>query len=203
LLELDLPEPQKRTQIQRLKRAAEGANRLIDDLLDVSRIDAGRFSVDRQPEHVQLLVLEARELLSPLAEEKGVVSEFEAKRDLPIVAVDRERLLQVFSNLIGNAVKFTPAGGNVQVKVDGANGEVVIRIRDTGPGITETDLPHIFDRFWQAKRTGRAGAGLGLAIAKGIIEAHDGRIWAESEPGNGAAFYFTLPAGAAMRLAAS
>jgi signal transduction histidine kinase len=115
------------------------------------------------------------------------------------VWADRERVLQVLANLCGNAVKFTPDGGTVTVRAaldgdDGADGGAIrIACIDTGPGIAAADLPHVFDRFWQARSTRRAGAGLGLAIAKGIVEAHGGTISAASKPGEGSTFAFTLP----------
>jgi signal transduction histidine kinase len=105
---------------------------------------------------------------------------------------DRERILQVLSNLIGNALKFTPPGGSVTVGVERRGGEARVAILDTGPGIAPGHLPHIFDRFWKHDTPGVKGTGLGLFIARGIIEAHGGRVWAESELGHGARFYFTL-----------
>jgi len=109
------------------------------------------------------------------------------------VFADRERVLQVLANLAGNAVKFTPAGGRVEIAAARAGDEVRVAVRDTGPGIAADDLPCVFDRFWQARSTRRAGAGLGLAIAKGIVEAHGGTVSAESTPGAGSTFAFTLP----------
>src|SRR5690606_39910793 len=113
----------------------------------------------------------------------------------PPVLADRERVLQVFSNLIGNALKFTGEAGRVMVEATAQGAEVRFAVADTGVGIEPDALPHIFDRFWKAKREGGdgPGIGLGLAICKGIVEAHGGRIWAESEPGNGTTVHFTLP----------
>src|SRR5690606_40475472 len=103
----------------------------------------------------------------------------------PTVAADHDRILQVFSNLIDNAIKFTPRGGRVTVRAEGGDHEVVFSISDTGPGIPQEQLAHLFEPFWQAKRARRAGAGLGLAIARGIVEAHGGWIRVESETGRG------------------
>jgi len=114
-------------------------------------------------------------------------------RDLPDVWADRDRLEQVFENLVGNAVKFTPRGGTIVVGATPRAGEVLFWVADTGAGIASGDLPHVFERFWQARRPGRRGAGLGLPIVKGIVEAHDGRIWVESTPGRGSTFFFTIP----------
>jgi signal transduction histidine kinase len=100
----------------------------------------------------------------------------------------------VFGNLIGNAIKFTPKGGTIKVSAEPREGgETLFSVADTGPGIPLDDLPHVFDRYWQARKTARLGTGLGLSISKGIVEAHDGRIWAESAPGQGATFFFTIP----------
>jgi signal transduction histidine kinase len=113
---------------------------------------------------------------------------------LPDVWGDRDRLRQVFENLVGNAIKFTERGGRVVVGAKPGDDEVVFWVTDTGgPGISAEDLPHVFDRFWQARRRASQGVGLGLPIAKGIIEAHHGRIWVESMLGRGSTFTFTLP----------
>jgi signal transduction histidine kinase len=113
--------------------------------------------------------------------------------DLPEVWGDHDRLLQVFENLIGNAVKFTGAGGRITVGADAREHEVVFWVKDTGCGIASESLPRVFDRFWQASRAGSGGAGLGLPIAKGIVEAHRGRIWVESTLGRGSTFFVSIP----------
>ncbi len=113
----------------------------------------------------------------------------------PTINIDRDRLLQALGNLVGNAIKFTPQGGRVEVQVTRAGDDIRFEVRDTGPGIPAKQLPHLFDRFWQARHSGRHSVGLGLAIAKGIVEAHGGRIWVESEEGSGARFFVTVPAG--------
>ncbi|MGZ3441200.1 MAG: sensor histidine kinase, partial [Polyangia bacterium] len=109
------------------------------------------------------------------------------------ISGDRDRLLQVFENLIGNAMKFTKTGGSITVGADSREHEVVFRVADTGLGIAAENLPHVFDRFWQATRADRLGAGLGLPITKGIVEAHGGRIWVESTLGRGTTFFFSIP----------
>jgi len=109
------------------------------------------------------------------------------------VLADRSRIFQVFSNLVGNALKFTPKGGAIDVRGRLNGDEALFTIADTGAGIPPENLPHLFDRFWQARETRRAGAGLGLYIAKGIVEAHGGRLWVESKLGVGTTFFFTLP----------
>jgi Signal transduction histidine kinase len=112
------------------------------------------------------------------------------------VSSDRERVLQVFANLIGNAIKFTPKGGAIRILAGVEDSNIRFIVADTGPGIPPEHLNHVFDRYWQAKSTAKLGTGLGLSIAKGIVEAHGGRIWVESPPNQGAQFNFTLPAAA-------
>ncbi|MEO8946391.1 MAG: HAMP domain-containing sensor histidine kinase, partial [Gemmatimonadaceae bacterium] len=189
----DLPEVALQ-QTQVIKRAVDRANSLIRDLLDVSSIEAGGFAVETRPVSPETLINDAREEMSPAASAANVSLVCRADEDLPDVMADRERLQQVFSNLIGNAIKFTPGGGVIEVTA-AADGPFSVRfsVRDSGRGISEDNLPHIFDRFWQARNTTRTGAGLGLAIAKGIVEAHDGTIHAASEVGRGAEIGFDLP----------
>jgi signal transduction histidine kinase len=134
--------------------------------------------------------------LAPVAQEKGLTLRLSAPDAIPDVDADPERFRQAVSNLVGTAVKFSPSGGEIMVRVASLDNEVLFSVSDSGRGMTPDQLAHAFDRFWQSSRTDRQGAGLGLAIAKGIIEAHGGRIWAESSPGNGSTFYFTVPAAA-------
>lgn len=195
LLLESLPEQlaKERDQLALIQRSVDRANRLIRDLLDVARIEARGIAVDRAPHDAAALVREAAELHRPLAEEKGLQLEVHLPEDLPAVYVDRDRVLQVLGNLLGNAIEFTPRGGRITVRAERLDGQVRCSVSDTGPGIPEDQLPHIFEPFWQAtKRTGE-GAGLGLTIARAIIQAHGGQIWAESKPGAGTTFYFTLP----------
>jgi signal transduction histidine kinase len=118
--------------------------------------------------------------------------QLDVERELPDIWADQHRLLQVLENLIGNAIKFTPAGGRITVGASPGEREVLFRVSDTGCGISPTDLPHVFDRFWQARK-GREGAGLGLPIASGIIAGHGGQIWVKSTLGHGTTFSFTIP----------
>ena len=194
-LMLELIEPQSglRQQAQMVHRAAERMNRLIQDLLDVRRIDSGRLALDAKPESVGSLLGEATEMLRPLASAAALELACKVDDDVPPVDADASRILQVLSNLVGNAIKFTPAGGRVRVHAEWLEGEVRFTVSDTGPGIPTEQLPHIFGRYWQAARADRRGVGLGLAIAKGIVEAHKGRIWVESQVGVGSNFIFTLP----------
>jgi signal transduction histidine kinase len=133
-------------------------------------------------------------MLRPLAASSTIVLDSRVAGDLPRVIADGARIQQVLSNLVGNAVKFTGRDGRITVAAEQIDGEVRFSVVDTGPGIPAEQLPHIFGRFWQGKPTDRRGIGLGLAIAKGIVDAHNGRIWVESSVGAGSTFYFTLPA---------
>jgi signal transduction histidine kinase len=150
--------------------------------------------MELRAEPVEPLVREACTLLEHAATTKSIELVCRFDESAPLVHADRERVLQVFGNLIGNAVKFTPEGGEVQIRVDRMDGFVRFSVADTGQGIAEEELTHVFDRFWQARRSRDGGAGLGLAIARGIVEAHGGEMWAESTVGRGSTFSFTLPA---------
>jgi PAS domain S-box-containing protein len=179
---------------QRLRRSADRMTRLIFDLLDVASIDAGRLCVESAPCAVDALLSDAADAMRTIAAEKGVDLLVVVDADAPPVLADKERVAQVFSNLIGNAVRFTPAGGRVRLMADGAGAFARFTVADDGPGIPPDVAPRIFDRFWRARPTGRGGAGLGLSIAKGVVEAHGGRIWVDQTATRGATIRFTLPA---------
>jgi signal transduction histidine kinase len=184
-------EDRTRRHLGTIRRATERMEALIRDLLDIVAIEAGRFVVQMQSEEAGGLVREAIEMMQPIASERDHELTFTAPPAPVQVLCNRERVLQVFSNLIGNAVKFTPAGGKIKVEAESIGPHVRFSVADTGPGLSERHLAHIFDRFWRANpRAG--GTGLGLSIAKGIVEAHGGTIWAESAPGSGSRFAFTL-----------
>lgn len=180
-------------QLEVIKRAAEQMDRMINDLLDMSRIGAGHLSIEPSEQDLDELVCNAYEALLPLAREKSLDLEVDALAGPFRVLCDRDRVLQVFSNLLGNAIKFTPEGGSITMGAEVYQQKALVTIRDTGPGIPEALLPSIFKRHWQARETARQGLGLGLHIAKGIVEAHGGTIWVESRPGTGTTFFFTLP----------
>jgi signal transduction histidine kinase len=192
LIEATLADERSRTQAGIIRRALANMTRLIQDLLDVNGIATGKLVVHRNPVEVRSLLEDCRQSLGPLAAQRNQAFDVAAS-DCGEVMADRDRVAQVLSNLVGNAAKFTPEGGRITVSAEAAGREVRFRVGDTGPGIEVRDLPHIFDRFWQARRVRRGGVGLGLAISKGIVEAHGGRIWARSAPGVGSDFYFTLP----------
>lgn len=181
--------------LEAIERSAELMQRLIHDLLEVRRMEEGRLSIRRHPQSLAPLLAETCKVLDPLARMKSLRLECDVQGDdLPPVNVDRERILQVLSNVVGNAVKHTPQGGSVTIHAEALSDEVLVSVTDTGAGIPAEHLPHVFERFWRAEDSERRGAGLGLAIAKGIVEAHGGRIGVESAVGKGSTFYFTLPA---------
>jgi PAS domain S-box-containing protein len=192
-------------QLARIQTSADKANRLIHNLLDLAQIDAGHFHINKKEGDYRELVREEIEMLQPLAEERQV--RLEAKlpaRPCPI-SFDRERMHQVISNLVGNALKFTTPGGCVEVELGlpTASKTVKLTVRDTGVGIDPSALAHLFDRFWQVRRGDRHGTGLGLFIARGIIEAHGGRIEVQSRIGDGSTFSFELPVSDSVSLAVS
>ncbi len=176
-----------------IQRAAKRMNRLIQDLLDVTRIEAGELGIAREPVSTRNLLLESVEAQKPLAASASLTILLEAEERLPAIYGDQHRLLQVFENLVGNAVKFTPPGGCIVVGAAPEKQEMTFWVTDTGCGIPADDLTHVFDRFWQARKGDRSGVGLGLPITRGIVEAHGGRIWVKSAPGHGSTFFFTIP----------
>ena len=175
------------------ERAAKQMGRLIRDLLDVSSIEAGRLRFEFSDHDPAALLAEATNLLAPLAAQKSISVETRVAAGVGVVRCDRDRIQQVLSNLIGNAIKFTPESGKLVLSASSAEGQVTFFVTDNGPGIPEEIIPRIFDRHWTGR--GRAGAdtGLGLYIAKGIVEAHDGKIAVAGIPAGGTQFSFTLP----------
>jgi PAS domain S-box-containing protein len=179
--------------LESIIRAAGRVNRLIADLLDVTLIEAGQLGVERARVSTRQLLTECVEAQRPLASSASLALRLDLADDLPDVWGDPHRLLQVLENLVGNAFKFTPAEGCITVGAAPREGEVLFWVADTGSGIAPEGLTHVFDRFWQARKGAHHGAGLGLPITRGIIEAHGGRIWVESTLGRGTVFFFTVP----------
>lgn len=176
-----------------IRRATGQMSRLIEDLLEVSRIHQGRLTVEPAPVDVATLVTSALSLHAPVAEQRAIRLEH-APVDAPVhIRCDRTRVIQALGNILGNALKFTPEGGKVEVRVGVEEDRVCIRVADTGPGIPDDQLAHLFDRFWRGGRENRDGIGLGLTIAKGIAEAHGGRIEVTSQLGEGSVFTLVLP----------
>ncbi len=180
-----------RQRVSGIRDALAQTQRLRQDLLDVASIEAGRLAVEPEPHDPGVLLGEALELFAPVAAEHRL--DLVLPADLPLVRVDRTRVLQVLGNLIGNAVKFTRAGGRIELRAQPEEEFVRISVADSGSGIPPESLPHVFDRFWKVREGNRHGAGLGLAIARGIVEAHGGEIRVESTAGQGTTFSFTLP----------
>ena len=184
---------QERRQVEIVRRAADRMNRMIQDLLEVNRMESGRLTIEAKPESPASLVNDTVEMLRPIATGSSIILEADVAENLLPVVADAARIQQVLSNLVGNAVKFTPRDGRIVVCAEAIDGGVRFSVVDNGPGIPPDQVPHIFGRFWQAMPSDRRGIGLGLAIAKGIVEAHGGMIWEESNVGPGSTFYFTLP----------
>jgi PAS domain S-box-containing protein len=179
--------------VDTILRSAKQMTRMIDDLLDVASIEAGRLSVKRKREDARLLMMEAVASMELLAAQKHVRVRADAPELVPPVLCDHDRVAQVFSNLLGNAVKVTPPGGTIEVRAEVLPGVVRYAVRDTGPGIHQEELHRIFERYWRGSAAEYKGGGLGLAIARGLVLAHGGRIWAESTVGAGSTFFFTIP----------
>jgi len=195
-----------------IQRSAAWMQQIIEDILDRASLDAGRLVLHRHPTAISDVIIAMQTLFGPVAELHAIEFVVPPASKLPDVDADRDRLLQALSNLVGNAMKFTPAGGRVALSarlavtdpaalkaIDLGDG-VTFAVSDTGPGIPPNELDHVFDWFWHAPRGGGSGGGtgLGLAIAKGLIEAHQSRLHVESTPGKGSTFWFTLPAAAAV-----
>lgn len=178
---------------RRLQHLTARMNRLIGDLVDVSAIEAGRFAIAPQEHDAAALVKDSVEAFLPAAAAKGVSLKLGPSSGPCRGRFDSERVLQVLANLISNGIKFTEPGGEVTLGVEQANGALRFAVADTGPGIAPGHLEDIFERFWQVRKGDRGGLGLGLFISQQIVEAHGGRIWAQSELGRGSTFFFTLP----------
>lgn len=189
--------------VDRIWRSAHRMSRLIEDLLDSASIEAEHLSVRLQPMAAAAIVADVIENLQPEAASKPLSLRSELPADLPDIAADPARVQQIFLNLLGNAIKFTPAHGRITVQAQAVGDMIRFAVTDTGAGISRQHLPHLFDRFWQEQSTARLGTGLGLFIAKGIVEAHGGKLWAESELGQGSTFFFTLPPSGSATAAAS
>jgi signal transduction histidine kinase len=183
-----------RTGAERIERAAERMARLIGDLVDFASIQSGQLAIQKKSTPVSEIIDATFEMFAGPAEERGLALERRVAGEPAPVDCDRDRIIQVLANLLSNAVKVTAQGGRVTVGVDSRDAETVFFVRDTGPGIGPDELAQVFERYWRSKKVAYKGSGLGLTIAKGIIDAHRGRIWIESALGVGSTFYFSLPA---------
>jgi signal transduction histidine kinase len=176
-----------------ITRAAARMGRLLTDLLDVVRIDAGTFHLGRRPHQVRALLSEMRQSYRPLFEGRGVTLSVDVPPAGVVASFDHDRIVQMLSNLLGNALKFTPRGGNVDLHVEHDSDQLVFVVRDNGASIPRNALPHLFERFWQRDPDTRRGLGLGLYLCRIIAEAHGGDLSAESEVGTGSTFRAWLP----------
>lgn len=178
---------------QGISLAVARMERLLMDLLDVVRIDTGKLQVIKQERDMSTLLVEVLKTYGPLFEARGIAFSIDARAGAIVAVFDYDRIVQVFSNLFGNAMKFTPRGGAVDLRVEQQE-EIEFTLHDSGCGIAPAALPHVFERFWQLDSDARRGLGLGLHICEKIVQAHGGRIWADSEFGHGTTIHFTLPA---------
>jgi PAS domain S-box-containing protein len=189
--------PQQHHYLKRMLAGGDTLLKLINDLLDMSRIQAGKFSIVRQPLNLRAIADDLVESALPQLEQKAITLFNEVPADLPVLSADPQRIAQVVRNLLSNAIKFTPDGGHVwlRARLDGPD-DVRCEVTDTGVGIAKADLPKLFQRFGQldmSNTRSAPGTGLGLSIVKAFVEAHGGRVGVESEPGRGSTFWFTLP----------
>jgi signal transduction histidine kinase len=193
MLELPLDEEHRARTLGIIQRAAMTMDKLIRDLLDVTSIESGTLAIKPSRVHIDALLDETLEQFEPQARNRDISITCDVESGLPPAIGDRDRLTQVLSNIIGNALKFTPVHGYIALRARRTGDFAEISIEDSGAGIPPENVIRVFDRFWQADRTSASGAGLGMAIAKGIVEAHGGSIWVESVVGRGTTFRFTVP----------
>jgi len=180
-----------RQRAESIQRAAEHMNRLIRDLTDIGQIDAGRFAIERTPQDPAALAHEVVGTLKPAADQQGAHLTADIGGSIPRINADGDRIVQVLSNLVTNAIKV--GAPQITLRLEPRAEDVLFTVSDTGPGIRQEDLPHMFDRYWRGQTVTYKGTGLGLPISKQIVDAHGGRIWIESELGAGSRFCFTLP----------
>lgn len=195
LMQEDLTEQRRNDMLAIGMRAAKQMNRLIDDLLDTVRLQAGKLSLAVEEVSVDTIIRQAEETFRPLAERRHVNLETMGDGGT-CVRADPARVSQIVGNLIGNAIKFTPANGTIKLRATPGDKQVVFQVVDDGPGIAPDNISHLFDNFWQARKDDKRGVGLGLAIVKELVEAHGGKIWVESEVDHGSTFSFSLPTAA-------
>jgi signal transduction histidine kinase len=190
---LDVGDHASRTRAaEKIVRAVGRASRLVQDLVRINAIQAGKFSIESEQVDFGALIAAVADSQGVLAAEASVSLGTDLDPALGMIEADPERLTELFENLIGNSLKFTSPGGCLAIGAARGGEQILAWVKDTGSGIAREELPHVFDRFWQARNGARRGVGLGLTICKAIVEAHGGRIWAESELGVGTTMFFTL-----------
>jgi signal transduction histidine kinase len=196
---LDGVYPLDQAEISRLYDETRLLSRLVDDLRELALADAGQLRLNLRPTDIGEVIRSTADNLSPAAEAQQVSLTTQIAASLPLVRVDADRVAQILRNLLVNALRHTPAGGSVTVTAAEVEAALELAVVDTGEGIAAEDLPHIFERLWQVDRArsrddrATGGSGLGLSVAQSLVEAQGGRIWAESTPGQGSTFRFTLP----------
>ena len=176
-----------------IKEAVAMMGRLVGDLLDTASMESGTFRIEKDDSRLDELVLHSAEAFREAAAEKRITLTVTTAK-CPPARFDHQRILQVLANIVGNALKFSPSGGRIALRLEGAGGQCQISVADSGPGIPRAKLKSVFDKFTGEERANRGGLGLGLFIVRSIVEAHGGKVWAKSAPGRGSTFYFTLPA---------
>ncbi|MBR9988531.1 MAG: HAMP domain-containing histidine kinase [Gemmatimonadetes bacterium] len=191
--DLPLSREERNSKVEMILSSAHRMNRLIQDLLDVARMEAGHLLLEREGHAPEAIVRDAVEFAAERASARSLRLDVETPdAPAPLIPVDRDRILRVLLNIIDNAIRFTPEGGSIAIRIDPQGEDVRFSVTDTGIGIPAADLPHLFEPFWQ-RQTGGGGAGIGLSIARGIVEAHGGEISVDSVPGCGSTFQFTIP----------
>lgn len=183
----------KRKQLDVILSASSRMQHMLGDLLQAAAIESAHLTLELRDEPITPVVQEVVQAFEPAAGDKQVALIAELPPTLMNVRCDRQRVMQVLTNLIGNAIKFVPERGNIHVRAWSSGSAVMFSVRDDGPGIAQEQQGHLFDRYWKGKREGRHGFGLGLYIAKGIVEAHGGKLWVDSQLGRGSTFFFSLP----------
>ena len=186
--------PKARHFLSRMEVEIEKLTQMVMELLDLSRIESGRVALKRELTNVFALLNAPVERMRPQAERAGISLTLDCSMELPEISVDVERMEQVLINLIHNAIKFTPASGSINLSAQENSGNMILQIKDSGTGISEEDLPRIFERFYKTDHArSSGGTGLGLSISKHVVEAHGGKIWVESKPGSGSTFFISIP----------
>lgn len=189
--EFELPRVEKA--MNAIKKSSESMERLITDLLDHTKIESGHLLLATKECNMSQMLSEVLERHQPLAAAKGINLHSQLSAESHMVSCDLGRLEQVTSNILGNALKFTPQGGEVEVDLTYRDNQALVSVKDNGPGMSPEAVEHAFDRYWQVRATAAQGTGLGLAIVKSIVEAHHGKVWVESAPAQGTTFFFSLP----------
>jgi signal transduction histidine kinase len=194
LLLEETPSPERRKLFKVTTRAIEQMNRLVNDLLDTVRLQAGGLSLKVEDVNVDEIFRQAEAIFRNAAAQRNIRLEIVTPEPGTIVRADPLRVSQIVGNLLGNAIKFVPESGRIALRAVRDGPQVLFQVEDNGPGIPPADVGRLFDKFWQGQKGDHRGVGLGLTIAKGLVEAHGGRIWVESTLGAGSTFFFTLPA---------